>query len=154
MEKQQHDRILALKAAKEERQYTIQRLLDEILLNGDPISEPTLKRVFKPGSENEAKVFTEHTLVSIEKVLLKPEQLSVPEHSPYAGEIVLLKAELRVQAERVENLIEHNTFLEDRVNFLIDQITIKDRRLDEREDVLRKVMAERDALRKRLEEIS
>lgn len=148
----QKDRILELKKAKEERQYTIQRLLDDILLNGDSISEATLKRVFRPGSEDDIRGFSEHSLVAIEKVLLEPDKMPVPPDATYAGEIVLLKAELRVQAERVENLREHNHFLQDRVDFLTAQIEIKDRRMDEREAVLKKVMAERDALRKRVEE--
>lgn len=151
-QKTQKERILSLKQAKEERQYTIQRIKDEVLSNGDSISESTLKRVFAPGSEDDVKGFSEYTLVVIEKVLLNTMDLPVPEHSPYTGEIVLLKAELRIQTERVENLKEHNTFLEARVKFLDEQIKIKDRRMDDRETVLKKVMAERDELRKRLEE--
>ena len=150
-QKRNRERILALKQAKEDRQYTIQRIKDEVLSNGDSISESTLKRVFAPGSEDDIKDFSEYTLVVIEKVLLKSTELPVPDHSPYTGEIVLLKAELRIQTERVESLKEHNSFLEDRVKFLDEQIKIKDRRMDERETVLKKVMAERDELRKRLE---
>ena len=151
---QQKDRILELKKAKDERQYTIQRLLDDILLNGDSISEATLKRVFRPGSEDDKKGFSEHSLVAIEKVLLEPAKMPVPSDATYAGEIVLLKAELRVQAERVENLREHNKFLEDRVDFLTEQVKIKDRRMDERETVLKKVMEERDDLRNQLEKLN
>lgn len=151
----QRELILELKKAKEDRQYTIQRMLDEILLNGDSVSETTLKRVFRPGSEDDSKTFnTEHTILPIAKVLLKPEKVPVPEDSPHSSEIVLLKAELRVQAERVENLRDRNMILEKRVDFMQNQIEIKDRRLDEREAVLRKVMAERDALRARLENMT
>ena len=149
----QRELILQLKKAKEERQYTYQRLLDEILLNGDSVSEATLKRVFGPGSEDSVKSFNmEHTLLPIAKVLLKPESTPVPDDSPYAGEIALLKAELRVQAERVESLREHTRFLQERVEFLLGQIEIKDRRMDERESMLVKVIAERDQLRTRLED--
>lgn len=148
----QRELILTLKEAKEERQYTIQRLLDEILLNGDSVSEATLKRVFRPGSEDDTKTFNaEHTLLPIAKVLLRPENTPTIEGSPHSGEIALLKAELRVQAERVESLRDRNEILEKRVDFMQHQIEIKDRRLDEREEVLRKVMAERDELRARLE---
>ncbi len=150
----QRELILQLKEAKEERQYTIQRMLDEILLNGDSVSEATLKRVFRPGSEDDTKTFNmEHTMLPIAKVLLRPENTPVPDGSPYAGEIVLLKAELRVQAERVESLRDRNEILERRVDFMQRQIEIKDRRLDEREDVLRKVIAERDELRKQLDDL-
>ena len=90
-------------------------------------------------------------MLPIAKVLLRPEHTPTPEGSPYAGEIVLLKAELRVQAERVESLRDRNAILENRVDFMQHQIEIKDRRLDEREEIIRKVMAERDELRKRVE---
>lgn len=151
----QKELIIQLKKAKEDRQYTIQRMLDEILLNGDSVSEATLKRVFKPGSEDEPKTFNmEHTLLPIAKVLLRPEETPVPDNSPYAGEIVLLKAELRVQAERVEHLREQNSILEDRVAFMRGQIDKKDLRMDEKDEMIRKLLTERDALRQRLEEVS
>lgn len=151
----QREVILELKKAKEDRQYTIQRMLDEILMNGDSVSETTLKRVFRPGSEDDSKTFNmEHTLLPIRRVLIKPESVQAPEDPYHTNEIGLLKAELRIQAERVENLRDRNMILEKRVDFMQRQIEIKDRRLDEREDVLRKVMAERDALRARLEDMS
>ena len=150
----QRELILQLKEAKEERQYTIQRLLDEILLNGDSVSEATLKRVFRPGSEDDTKTFNaEHTLLPIAKVLMRPGNTPTIEGTPYSGEIALLKAELRVQAERVEHLRDRNDILEKRVDFMQHQIEIKDRRLDEREAIIRKVMAERDELRASLEEM-
>ena len=153
-QKSQRERIIALKKAKEERQYTIQRIKDEVLRNGDSISESTLKREFAPGSENDTKEFSDYSLIVVEKVLLQPEELPVPDESPYASEIGLLQAELRVQSIRVESLLEHNKFLEDRIDFLMEQIKIKDRRMDEREQVLNKLMTERDTLRKRLEELN
>lgn len=152
-QKSQKDRILHLKNAQVERQYTYPRIRDEVLRNGDTISESTIKRIFSPGSENEVKGFSDYSLAVIEKVLLPPEQLPVPAESIYASEIGLIKAELRVQSERVENLQEHNKFLEERVAFLTEQVKIKDRRMDEREAVLRKVMEERDDLRNQLEKL-
>ena len=137
----QRELILQLKKAKDERQYTIQRLLEEILINGDSVSEASLKRVFKPGSEDESKTFNmEHTLLPIAKILLKPEEAPVPLDSPYASEIVLLKAELRVQAETVESLRSRNELLENRVTFLLEQIEKKDRRMDEKDEIIRKLM--------------
>ena len=87
----------------------------------------------------------------IAEVLLDAENIPTPDGSPYSLEIELLKAELRVQVERVESLEARNKLLEDRVTFLLQQIERKDRRMDEREEIIRKVMSERDELRKKYE---
>ena len=148
----QRELILELKKEKEEKKYTITKLYDEILLNGDYVSETTLKRVFRPGSEDDLKTFNQdHTLLPIAKILLSKKNVQESEEEHDSNEVILLKMELRVQAERVQSLLDRNEILEKRVDFMQNQILIKDRRLDEREEVCRKVMDERDALRKRLE---
>ena len=151
----QRELILELKKEKEEKNYTITRLADEILLNGDYVSETTLKRVFRPGSEDDLKTFNQdHTLLPIAKILLPKKNAEDPDSSTDSNEVILLRMELRVQAERIQSLLDRNEILEKRVDFMQSQIMIKDRRLDEREEVCRKVMAERDLLRERLEEMS
>lgn len=134
-----HDLIIALKKAKQESEYTIPRIEEEILRNGGSVSTSTLKRVFKEGSED---VFfnVEHTLIPIANVLLASEDLPTPDNSPYSAEIELLKAEIRVQAEKNESLRERNEILESRVNFLIEQIEKKDRRMDEKDEIIAKLM--------------
>ena len=150
----QRELILALKEEKEKQKYTITKLYDEILLNGDYVSETTLKRVFRPGSEDDLKTFNQdNTLLPIAKILLPKKDDNSEENSHDSNEVILLRMELRVQAERVQSLLDRNEILEKRVDFMQSQIMIKDRRLDEREEVCRKVMAERDALRERLEAI-
>lgn len=147
------DLIIAMKKAKSDSEYTLPRIEEEIRRRGNSVSISSLKRVFREGSEDNAAGFSfEHTLLPIAEVLLDAEDVPTPAGTPYSIEIELLKAELRVQAERVESLIARNQILEDRVTFMQTQIERKDRRMDEREEVIRKVMAERDALRKRLEE--
>lgn len=134
-----HDLILALKKAKKESEYTLPRLEEEILRNGESVSQTTLKRVFREGSED-TFFNLEHTLIPIAKVLLDGKDLPTPKDSPYTAEIELLKAELRVQVERCESLRERNDILESRVNFLIEQIEKKDRRMDEKDETIRKLM--------------
>lgn len=133
------DLIIALKKAKKEREYTIPRLEEEILRNGGSVSQTTLKRVFKDGSED-VYFNVEHTLIPIASVLLDGKDLPTPEDSPYSVEIELLKAELRVQVEKNESLRERNEILESRVNFLIEQIEKKDRRMDEKDEIIHKLM--------------
>ena len=147
------DLIISLKKAKADMEYTLPRIEDEIQKHGKSVSMSTLKRVFKDGSEDCASGFSfEHTLLPIAEVLLNAEDIPTPDGTPYSAEIEMLKAELRVQIERVESLLARNQILEDRVTFMQTQIERKDRRMDEREEIIRKVMAERDELRKRLEE--
>ena len=147
------DLILQLKKAKVEREYTMPRIEEEILKLGKSVSPSTLKRVFREGSENSASSFSfDNTLLPIAEVLLSAEDIPTPEGSPYALELELLKAELRVQTERVESLLERNRLLEDRVTFLLSQIERKDRRMDEKDDMIRKIMLERDELRRRVED--
>ena len=148
------DLILQLKKAKVELEYTMPRIEEEILKLGKSVSASTLKRVFREGSEDSASSFSfEHTLLPIAEVLLAAEDIPTPEGSPYALELELLKAELRVQTERVESLLERNRLLEDRVTFLLSQIERKDRRMDEKDEMIRKIMLERDELRKRVEDM-
>lgn len=134
-----HDLIIALKKAKRESEYTLPRLEEEILRNGASVSQTTLKRVFRKGSEDVFFNF-EHTLMPIAAVLLSVKDLPTPKDSPYSGEIELLKAELRVQVEKIESLRERNEILESRVNFLIEQIEKKDRRMDEKDEIIKKLM--------------
>ena len=136
-----HDLIIALKQAKKDFEYTIPRIEEEILKRGKSVSPSTLKRVFKENSENSSASFNmDHTLLPIAEVLLPPEEVPIPENSPYSVELELLKAELRVQVERVESLIERNEILESRVSFLLEQIEKKDRRMDEKDDIIRQLM--------------
>lgn len=147
------DLVIALKKAKKEGDYTIPRIEEEIRRLGKSVSMSTLKRVFKDGSEDGGSFDVEYTLLPIAEVLLNQEDIPVPEGAPFSVELELMRAELRVQVERVESLQARNKILEDRVTFMQQQIERKDRRLDEREDIIRKVMAERDELRKQLDDL-
>lgn len=142
--------ILELKEKKKAKGYSVERIEEEILRRGKSVSRSTLKRVFRPGSEDHPASFSlDHTLIPIDEVLSDEGQTASE-----PADMSRLKMELQIQVERVESLLAQNDILLDRVNFMQTQIERKDRRLDEREDVIRKVMAERDALRKRLEELS
>ena len=142
--------ILELKEKKKAKGYSVERIEEEILRRGKSVSRSTLKRVFRPGSEDHPASFSlDHTLIPIDEVLSDDDAGTVA-----PADMARLKLELQIQVERVESLLAQNDILLDRVNFMQTQIERKDRRLDEREEVIRKVMAERDALRKRLDEVT
>lgn len=143
--------ILELKEKKKAKGYSVERIEEEILRRGKSVSKSTLKRIFRPGSEDHPASFSlDHTLIPIDEVLSDDEDAPA---GPVTPDVERLKLDLQIQVERVENLLAQNDILLDRVNFMQTQIERKDRRLDEREAMIRKVMAERDELRARLEKV-
>lgn len=136
-----HDLIVALKKAKNESEYTLPRIEEEIRRRGKSVSTSTLKRVFKDGSEDSGTDFSmEYTLLPIAEILLPSIEVPTPENSPCSIEIELLKAELRVQVEKNESLRERNEILESRITFLLEQIEKKDRRMDQKDELIRQLM--------------
>lgn len=154
--------ILALKKARKERGYSLTRIEEEILRRGKSLSDSTIKRVFKEGSEDAPSYPSyEHTLLVIAEVF--PEVWAFLDSSEPSSsrEVELLEMELRAQAGILESKLAQIKILEDRVAFMREQIEvlrkqieIKDRRMDEREAVIRKVMEEREELRSRLEALT
>ena len=109
--------------------------------NGKVVSLTTLRRVFAEGSENNANNFSyENTLLPIAEVLLNVEDLPTPASSPYAAEIDGLKSVIHVQNEEIARLHELKEHLENRITFLLEQIERKDRRMDEKDEIIRKLM--------------
>ena len=109
--------------------------------NGKYVSLTTLRRVFADGSELNANNFNyESTLLPIAEVLLEAEDVPTPIDSPYAKEIDALKAVIHVQVEEIARLHDIKEHLESRIAFLLEQIERKDRRMDEKDEIIRKLM--------------
>ena len=133
--------IKLLKDAKERLEYTYPRIIDEMEKAGHYVSLSTLRRVFADGSEMNASSFNyENTLKPIAEVLLSAEDVPTPKDSPYAKEIDGLKAVIHVQNEELVRLHELKEHLEARVTFLLEQIEKKDRRMDEKDEIIRRLM--------------
>ena len=60
--------------------------------------------------------------------------------SPYSKEIDGLKAVIHVQNEEIARLHEIKEHLESRITFLLEQIERKDRRMDEKDEIIRRLM--------------
>ena len=132
--------ITQLKEAKANREYTFPRILEEMEKNGKFLSLSSLRRVFADGSEANAASFSyENTLLPIAEVLLKVEDVPTPD-SPYAKEIDGLKSVIHVQNEEIVKLHEMQELLESRITFLLEQIEKKDRRMDEKDEIIRRLM--------------
>ena len=132
--------ILRLKEAKKDKEITYPRLMDLIEKNGKFVSLTTLRRVFAEGSERNDSFNYETTLLPIAEALLSVEDVPTPVDSPFSKEIDGLKAVIHVQNEEIARLHELKEHLESRITFLLGQIEKKDRRMDEKDEIIRKLM--------------
>ena len=134
--------IKQLKEVKEKNEITYPRIIERMEKNGKYVSLTTLRRVFADGSELNASNFNyETTLLPIAEALLNIEDVPTPDGSPYAKEIDGLKAVIHVQNEEIARLHEMKEHLESRITFLLEQIEKKDRRMDEKDEIIRSLMS-------------
>lgn len=133
--------IVQLKEAKARNEMTYPRIMDRLEKSGHFVSLTTLRRVFAAGSEKNAASFNyENTLLPIASALLDVEDVPTPVDSPYAKEMDGLKAMIHVQNEEIARLHEIKEHLENRVTFLLGQIEKKDRRMDEKDEMIQTLM--------------
>ncbi|MBQ7736996.1 MAG: hypothetical protein IJT62_04095 [Oscillospiraceae bacterium] len=130
--------IKQLKEAKKQKEFTYPRIMERMEAKGHFISLTTLRRVFADGSEAGSFNY-ETTLLPIAEVLLDPEDVPT-EDGPQSKEIDALKAIIHVQNEEIARLHELKEHLENRVTFLLEQIDKKDRRMDEKDELIKKLM--------------
>ena len=133
--------IRQLKEIKAKNEITYPRIMERMERNGKVVSLTTLRRVFADGSELNADAFNyESTLLPIAEVLLNAEDVPTPVDSPYAEEINGLKSVIHVQNEEIVRLHELKEHLESRITFLLEQIEKKDRRMDEKDEIIKRLM--------------
>ena len=132
--------IRQLKEVKLKDEITYPRIMDRMEKNGKFVSLTTLRRVFADGSEINANSFSyENTLLPIAEALLNAEDVPTPD-SPCAKDIDALKAVIHVQNEEISRLHEIKEHLESRITFLLEQIDKKDRRMDEKDGIINRLM--------------
>ena len=132
--------IRQLKEVKARDEITYPRIMERMERNGKFVSLTTLRRVFADGSEKSANNFNyETTLLPIAEALLKVEDVPTPD-SPYAKDIDALKAVIHVQNEEIARMHDIKELLETRIEFLVGQIELKDKRMDEKDEIILKLM--------------
>ena len=141
------DLIIKLKAVKEEKGLSLNKIVDLIEANGDFISRSSIQRVFADGSED-CSFRYEETIRPIAKALLDIENIEDNDSLDTAT----LKALLKYKIQRIEDLesqLEHlqaaldneklkrhekideiRAEYEKKIDFLKEQITLKDKRMD------------------------
>lgn len=136
--------ISKLKEVKKQNELTLPRILDMIEANGDYLSMTTLRRVFAANSEQEDSFNYDKTIRPIANVLLLQEGYA-PEGSGTNTENEALKAVLKFKNEEIEALQRQLELIrkmyEERIDFLIDQIRKKDKRMDEKDEIIKRLMA-------------
>lgn len=128
------DLIISLKEIKTARNLTPQKIYDMLELAGYHVSLNSIKKVFEDGSED--KHFNFHsTIQPISQVLL-----GIYGSRSGDAEADALRADIRVKVELIEKLerllAENKTDSIRRIDFLKNQIDLKDKRID---DLMRRV---------------
>ena len=137
------DIILQLKQVKEEKNLSLGRIYELIQNNGDSVSKSTLSRVFSEGSEDVSYSFKyEDTIRPIAKAVLDMENIEDTDDMDIKALKTLLKykiariEELESQLDK-EKLKYHDKIDKEReqfhksLNFLKDQVALKDKRIDQ-----------------------
>lgn len=154
--------ILRLKAvrASDPDEYTIKNMMQALKERKADISETTLRRIFAEHSETEDS-FSYKSIKPVAELLIheEPEAISSSQHVTVAhAKIDLLLAVIEGkngiierQSDRigkltaqVEKLVEQMQAIREmddrRIDFLRDQIEKKDRRMDEKDEIIKKLM--------------
>ena len=143
--------IIELKKARKEKDITLPRLLDMLSAQRKDVGMTTLKRVFKEGSEDNDS-FKYSTLRPIAEVLLDEDNDGT---SLQDLEIVRLQSEIKAKDDaivtlnnQINSLIEQIELLraEDakQIEFLHNQIRLKDQRMDSKDALIQRVMDRND----------
>ena len=136
------EKIIYIHRAKEKNKITYMDIMEKMaeLDECTMVSLSTLRRVCRQGAELKASSFNyEEILMPIYNAVqaLVDDPIQKTEHDK---ELDGYKAVIRVQNEELDRLIELKEHLEDRITFLLDQIALKDKRMDQKDEIIRKLM--------------
>ena len=134
--------IVSIQRAKEKNKITYMDIMEKMaeLDECTMVSLSTLRRVCRQGAEMKASSFNyEEILIPIYNAVqaLESNPMQKTDHDK---ELDGYKAVIRVQNEELDRLIELKEHLEERITFLLEQIEKKDRRMDQKDEIIRKLM--------------
>lgn len=152
------DTVLKLKAAREAENLSINDILVKLELSGANISESTVRRVFRDNSENEGGFTYVRALKPIVDVLIPEDELETSDDPALLEKYELLHAVMKEKNRMIEELQSKNDALtsrneeltrridefrkeyDKRISFLRDQIEKKDKRMDDKDVMIQKLM--------------
>lgn len=132
--------IKELKRANPKATYA--RIIDEVNTADDDesVSLSTLRRIFQDGSEATAGSFNyEHILIPVRDAMKRLQLKDLP-NVPGADVVDALKSMIHIQDEEIASLHAYKDHLEARIEFLLEQIKLKDRRMDEKDEIIKRLM--------------
>ena len=138
------DIITKLKKVREENGLTYDRISELVDQNGNHVSMSTIRRVFEEGSEHYGWQY-EHTLKPIADAVLGVYALA-PETEGEADEetVEALRAVVRLKNEMIAELETRLKHTEDsyrrRLDFIKNQISLKDARIDRRDTMIEQLV--------------
>jgi len=132
--------ITKLKKVREENGLSFQKIVELVEQNGGNVSLSTVKRVFEDGSESYGFQY-ENTLKPIADAVLgiyTESAAATPDEADALKAIIDYKSdkitELTAQLERTEESYRQQ------LDFLKDQIALKDKRIDRRDDMIERLL--------------
>lgn len=146
--KTQKEMIIRLKNVREERGYSFADIISLAEKNGDYISKTTLSRLFRDGSEEETFNY-ETTIRPIAKILLDIETIEADDDMDMQAVKTILKYKIQRIEELEKQVADKETALakeklkyhekldaereqyRNRIAFLMEQINLKDKRMDQ-----------------------
>lgn len=141
LQKKIADIITKLKKVREEEGISYQRIVELVEQNGGAVSISTVKRVFSEGSESFGWQY-ENTLKPIADAVLG---IYGPSEAATADEADALKAIIDYKSEKISELTAQLERCEEsyrrRIEFLKDQIALKDERIDRRDATMERLLA-------------
>ena len=131
--------ILQLKAIRGEYHLSYGDIKGMLEKNGDFLSSSTLHRVFAENSEDDSFSY-ERTLAPLVRAMLYQDNAAPAKNAAADDRIEGLKAVIMLKNVEIAQLQEIKEHLEARVEFLLEQIDKNDRRMDEKDEFIRKLM--------------
>ncbi len=143
--------ITNLKRVKAEYELTIPRIKEMCDRNGDYLSLSTLRRVFAENSEEDGGFSYDRTLAPLARALLFQDNDEAENPDAEADRLEGLRAVILLKNEEIDRLKDQNDELKQqlsdlraeydlRLRFLRDQIELKDRRMDEKDQMINRLM--------------
>ena len=134
------DIVSKLKKVREENGLSYQKIVELVEKNGDYVSLSTVKRVFEDGSESYGFQF-ENTLKPIANAVLG---IYSDTDIVSASEVDALKSIVAYKSDRITELEARLERTEEsyrrRLDFLKEQISLKDQRIDKRDAMIERLL--------------
>ena len=144
------DIVLRLKAVREKEKLSIADIMSKLEAAGENVSESAVRRVFRDNSETDLGFTYQKVLKPIADVLLAEEEESASdpallEKNEALHAIIREKNRtIEMLQDKVDKLTEQmDAFRKEydlRLRFLRDQIELKDKRMDEKDEIIHRLM--------------